>query len=52
MDRYEYMRINLTDFPEHVQKQYNLQAHANNGYVYLEIRRSIYGFPQADKLEK
>ena len=47
MDRKEYMRMKLTDFSEHVQQQYNLQAHAKNGYVYLEIQRSIYGLPQA-----
>ena len=30
MERYEYMRTNLTELPEHVKQQYNLQAHANN----------------------
>ena len=50
MDRYEYMIMKLTDLSENVQQQYNLQAHANNGYVYLEILRSIYGLPQAGKL--
>ena len=35
MDRYEYMIMRLTDFPEHVQQQYNLQYHAKNGYVYI-----------------
>ena len=44
------MRMKLTDFPKHVQQQYNNQAYAKNCYVYLEIRRSIYGLPQADKL--
>ena len=50
MEIYEYMRMKLIDFPAHVQQQYNLHAHAKNGYVYLKIRRSIYGFPQAEKL--
>ena len=50
IDRYEYMIMKLTDLPEHVQQQYNLQYHAKNGYVYLEIPRSIYGLPQAGKL--
>ena len=50
MDRYEYRIMKLTDFPVHVQKQYNLQDHAENGSVYLKIRRSIYGLPQAGKL--
>ena len=50
MDRYDYTKMKLTDFSKHVQQQYNLQSHAKNGYVYLEIRRYIYGLPQADKL--
>ena len=50
MDRYEYTGMKLTDSPEHVQQQYNPQSHAKNGYVYLEIWRSIYGLPQAGKL--
>ena len=50
MDRYKYMRMKLTDFPVHVQQQYNIHAHSKNGYVYLEIRRSIYVLPQEGKL--
>ena len=50
MERYEYVIIKLTDFPEHVQQKYNLQAHAKNGYIYLKTRRSIYAPPQAVKL--
>ena len=45
MDRYEYMRIKLTESPKHIQQKYNIQAHAKNGYVYLEMQRSIYGLP-------
>ena len=41
--------MKLTDFPVHVQQQYNLHAHTKKGYVYLEILRSIYGLPQARK---
>ena len=50
MDRYEYMRMKLTNFPVRFQYQYYLQAHAKNGYVYIEIRRSVYSLPQAVKL--
>ena len=49
MDRSDYMIMKLTDFLENFQQQYNIQAHAKNGYVYLENRRSIYGLPQAGK---
>ena len=48
--RYGYIGMKLTDFPMHVQHKYNLQAHANNGYVYLKIWRSIYSLPQVGKL--
>jgi hypothetical protein len=46
MDRYEYMKMPLSIFPDHVKEQYNLEANAKNGFVYLEIRKAIYGLPQ------
>mgnify|MGYP001047588080 FL=1 len=46
MDRYEYMKMPLSIVPEHIKKQYNMEAHALNGFVYLEIRKAIYGLPQ------
>ena len=49
MDRYDYKRTELTDLPEHVQQEYNLQAHAKNVYVYFKIRRSISGLSQVGK---
>jgi hypothetical protein len=51
LERYEYMRLPLTLFPEHVIDQYNLRAKTKNGYVYVEIRKAIYGLlPQAGML--
>ena len=50
MNKYEYMKMPLKMFPEHVRKQYNLLEHEKGGYVYLEIRRAIYGLPQAGRL--
>ena len=50
LDRYEYMKLPLSVFPEHIKRQYNLEKKAKNGYVYVKIRRSIYGLPQAGKL--
>ena len=44
------MRIPLSEFPEHIIKQYSLIEKALNGYVYVEIIRSIYGLPQAGTL--
>ena len=43
----EYMKMPLSVFPQHVRDQYNLETHVKNGFVYLEIRRAIYGLPQA-----
>ena len=50
MDRYEYMKMPLSIFPQHVVDEYGLQEKAYKGYVWLEVRRSIYGLPQAGKL--
>eukprot|EP00956_Cyclotella_meneghiniana_P021059 scaffold37874_cov42-Cyclotella_meneghiniana.AAC.3 len=50
LDRYEYKKMPLDLFPEHTIKQYNLNQHAKNGFVYLEIRRCVYGLPQAGAL--
>ena len=47
LDRYEYMRIPITLFPQHIIDQYNLRSKVKNGQVYLEIRKAIYGLPQA-----
>jgi hypothetical protein len=41
------MKIPLTLFPEWVKKQYNLDVHARDGFVFLEIRQTVWGLPQA-----
>ena len=38
LDYYEYMKIPLALFPEWVKKQYNLDTHARDGFVFLEIQ--------------
>ena len=50
MERYEYMKMPLALFPAHTIEQYKLHDRAKNGFVYLEIRRAIYGLPQAGSL--
>eukprot|EP00804_Cyclotella_cryptica_P007211 CCRYP_009751-RB/>CCRYP_009751-RB protein AED:0.29 eAED:0.25 QI:0/-1/0/1/-1/1/1/0/612 len=50
LDRYEYMRMPLELFPEHIIQQYDLRTKAKNGFVYLEIRRCMYGLPMAGAL--
>ena len=47
LDRYEYMKIPLTLFLQHIIDQYNLLPHIKDEYVYLEICKVIYGLPQA-----
>ena len=48
LDCFEYMGISLALFPQH--DQYGLTAKAKNGMVYVEIRKAIYGLPQAAAL--
>lgn len=48
MERYEYVRMNLADFPDDVIEHYKLKEIANkDGMVFVEIRRGMYGLPQA-----
>ena len=46
-DRYEYMKMPITLFPADIIDHYKLKEKALNGYVYMEIRKVIYGLPQA-----
>ena len=48
MDRFEYTKLKLSDPPEDFVTLYNLVSKVDkNGFVYLEIRRGMYGLPQA-----
>jgi hypothetical protein len=47
LDYYKYMKIPLVLFPEWIKKQYNLDTHTRDGFVFLEIRRAVWGLPQA-----
>jgi hypothetical protein len=47
LDYYEYMKIPLALFPEWTKKQYNLDTQARDSFVFLEIRRAVWGLPQA-----
>jgi len=48
MSRYEYMRLKLNDLPADFVKHYDLATKVTgDGYVYVEIRRGIYGLPQS-----
>jgi hypothetical protein len=50
MSRYEYMRVPIWMLPAAIIEQYNLTPLFHNGFVYVEIRRGMYGLPQAGRL--
>jgi hypothetical protein len=47
---YEYMRIPVKIIPACIMEQYKLAPLVHNGYVLVEIRKGMYGLPQAGKL--
>jgi hypothetical protein len=48
MERYKYVRIKLDDVPEEIIQQYLLQDKVDSeGYIFIEVRKGMYGLPQA-----
>jgi hypothetical protein len=47
---FEYMEMLLSRFPEEIVQKYNLNALAVEGWVYIEIRKGMYGLKQAGLL--
>ena len=50
MDRYEYMRLPTALIPDEIMEAYHLRDKIHNGFIYMEIRRGMYGLPQAGLL--
>jgi hypothetical protein len=50
LPQYEYMGMVLSRFPEEIVSKYNLTALAVDGWMYIEIRKGIYGLKQAGLL--
>ena len=50
MNRYEYMRIPVKHIPQDIMDQYNLHDLIENDHVLVEIRKGMYGLPQAGLL--
>ena len=50
MDRYEYIKIPRDMIPDEIYEQYNLHEYERNGHVYFEVRKGMYGLPQAGRL--
>jgi hypothetical protein len=47
LEEYEYMRIPVDMIPQTIMDQYNLAPLVERGFVMVEIRKGIYGLPQA-----
>jgi hypothetical protein len=52
LSRFEYMKMLLLRFPKEIVQKYNLHALAVGGWVYIEIRKGMYGLKQAGLLAK
>jgi hypothetical protein len=51
LKRFEYVCMHLSDFPEDIIEHYNLKEKTNkDGMVFVEIRKGMYGLPQAGLL--
>jgi hypothetical protein len=50
LPRFEYMKMLLSRFPEEIVQKYKLNALAVDGWVYIEIRKGMYGLKQAGLL--
>jgi hypothetical protein len=47
LDRYEYMKMPLNLFPPWIIAQYDLHNKVVGGFVYLQMRKAVWGLPQA-----
>ena len=50
LTRYKYIRMQYDIIPQEIVEQYHLQAFKHGDYVYFEVRRGMYGLPQAGKI--
>jgi hypothetical protein len=50
LPRYEYMRMLLSRFQEEIVEKYNLKVLAVDGWVYIKIRKGMYGLKKAGLL--
>jgi hypothetical protein len=50
LPRFEYMKMLLSRFTEEIIQKYNLNALAVDGWVYIEIRKGMYGLKQSGLL--
>ena len=50
MEEYEYARIKAEYIPKEMMNKYNLWDLVDNRYLYIEIKKGMYGLPQAGRL--
>jgi hypothetical protein len=50
MERFEYMRLPMAQIPDEIIQQYQLNTLAHDGWIHVEIRKGMYGLPQAGLL--
>ena len=50
MERFEYMKVKADIIPDEIMQQYMLEPMVTDGWVYIEIRKGMYGLPQAGLL--
>jgi hypothetical protein len=50
LPRFEYMKMLLSHFPKEIVQKYKLNALAFDGWVYIEIRKGMYGLKQVGLL--
>ena len=50
MNRFEYMKVKEDFIPEEIREQYNLKDVVVDGWMYIEIRKDMFGLPQASLL--
>ena len=50
LDRFEYLRVQLSLIPDEIIAQYKLRSIARDGWVYMEVRKGIPGLKQAGKV--
>jgi hypothetical protein len=50
LPHFEYMKMLISRFPDEIIQKYNLNTMAVDGWVYIEIRKGMYGLKQAGLL--
>ena len=52
MSQYEYLRIQVYMISEEFMIKYNLHLLVHNGYIYVDIRKGIYGLTQDSRISQ